>query len=615
MQVALIDQVTKPLQGITKQMQTTVDAGRQGMANMASGGAGLVASGLAIQAALMPAIEMDRKIGEVKSLGVADDALKQLQATALDFSVEYGKSATDFVAASYDIQSAIAGLSGDELSQFTKASGVLAAATKADTSTITSYMGTMYGIFKNQANEMGKGEWVEQVSGMTASAVQMFKTTGSEMSAAFTSIGAEATSVGVGMNEQMAILGTLQATMSGSEAGTKYRAFLGGVAKAQSALNMTFTDAQGQMLPMVNILEQLKGRYGDAIDVAESAELAKAFGTKEASGMIKLLMADTAGLAQSVESLGQVQGMSKAEEMAAAMTDQWERLEAVWFAVRAAVFGAILPSINAVVGSMADGMMVITGWVQEFPLLGEILGYVAIAGISLGGVVASVSLAMGIGQMMSAGWAFTMGTLGSVMKLLRIGTIAMTASTWLFNAALWANPITWVVAGIGLLVGAVAAMIYYWDDLTASFKDTSWFKVIASAVEGLVDLLNMIPGVDIQLGATATDTPELKAANDSAIATPALKTAAGIQQVMPMTAAPVVQTAGFSSVANEALPQVAAYKQPQNITPAPKALVQNLTTTHKPQQNNSRQYGDVYITAPNGITPDELAQWDELNVG
>ena len=333
MHIGVIDQVTRPLRGITSQMQTTMDAGRRGMSNMVAGGAGLVASGLAIQSALMPAIEMDRKMGEVASLGVTDDALKQLQNTALEFSAEYGKSATDFVAASYDIQSAIAGLDGNELSQFTKASGVLAAATKADTGTITNYMGTMYGIFKNQANEMGKGEWVEQVAGMTASAVQMFKTTGSEMSSAFTSIGAEATSFGIGMNEQMAILGTLQATMSGSEAGTKYRAFLNGAAKAQEALNLSFTDSHGQMLPMIEILEQLKGRYGDTIDVAESAELAKAFGTKEATGMIKLLMADTDGLAQSIETLGQTQGMGKAEEMASKMTDQWERMEATFFAV------------------------------------------------------------------------------------------------------------------------------------------------------------------------------------------------------------------------------------------------------------------------------------------
>ncbi|MEZ9177597.1 phage tail tape measure protein [Vibrio kanaloae] len=599
MHVALVDQVTKPLQGITKEVQSSMEAGKQGMQNMATGGAGLVATGFAIQNALMPAIEMDRKLGEVKSLGVTDDALKQLQATALDFAAEYGKSATEFVGASYDIQSAIAGLNGDELSQFTKASGVLAAATKADTTTITSYMGTMYGIFKNQATEMGKGEWVEQVAGMTASAVQMFKTTGSEMSSAFTSVGANATSAGITMSEQMAILGTLQATMSGSEAGTKYKAFLAGVANAQDKLNLSFTDSQGQMLPMLDILDKLKGQYGDTLSVAESADLKKAFGSEEAVSMIKLLMADTDGLAGSIEQLGQVQGMSKAEEMASAMTDQWERLEASWFAVRAAVFGAILPSINAIVGSMANGLVYITGWTDEFPWLAEILGYVAIAGLSLGGVVATLSLAMGIGQMMSAGWAVTMTGLNSIMKLLRITTMASTAAAWLFNAALWANPITWVVAGIALLIGGVAAAIYWWDDLTAAFKDTAWFDVIAGAIEGIVDLLNMIPGVDIELG-SKVDTPEVSAAVQAERNAPT--------SIQPMAFdAPEMPTGNGGSIAE--------YKQPGAMPTLPPSMVQNVTTTHKPQDGNMNSYGDVYITAPNGITPDQLAEWDELNAG
>ena len=604
MHIGVIDQVTRPLRGITSQMQSTMDVGRQGMANMVSGGAGLVASGLAIQSALMPAIEMDRKMGEVASLGVTDDALKQLQNTALEFSAEYGKSATDFVAASYDIQSAIAGLDGNELSQFTKASGVLAAATKADTGTITNYMGTMYGIFKNQANDMGKGEWVEQVAGMTASAVQMFKTTGSEMSSAFTSIGAEATSFGIGMNEQMAILGTLQATMSGSEAGTKYRAFLNGAAKAQDALNLSFTDSHGQMLPMIEILEQLKGRYGDTIDVAESAELAKAFGTKEATGMIKLLMADTDGLAQSIETLGQTQGMGKAEEMASKMTDQWERMEATFFAVRAAVFGAILPSINAVVGTMADGTMVIVGWIKEFPLLGEILGWVALVGISLGAVVAGLSLAMGIGQMMSAGWALTMGTLGTVFRTIRILTIAMSTSVWGFTAALLANPVTWVVVGIVALIGAIGAAIYYWDEIKASFMDTAVFKFLADTIDWVIDKLNMIPGIDIDVGTNMGAMPT----------TPELESAL---KVSPMVEAANLEGGWSGSYNNqqETGGAIFPYKQPQNKASLPSSMVANATTVNKQQAGNNRTYGNVTINSTQPMTPDILAEWDEMNAG
>lgn len=599
MTIGLIDQVTKPLQGITKDMQGAMATGKSGLQDMATGGAGVVAAGMAIQNALMPAIEMDRKLGEVKSLGVTDEALKKLSHTAFEFASEYGKSATDFVAASYDIQSAIAGLDGNELAQFTQASGVLAAATKADTSTITAYMGTMYGIFKNQAAQMGKGEWVEQVAGQTATAVQMFKTTGAEMSSAFTSVGANATSAGIAMSEQMAILGTLQSTMSGSEAGTKYKSFLAGVGNAQTKLGLKFTDSEGKMLPMLDILAKLKTRFGDTLDVAESDALKTAFGSDEAVGMIKLLMADTDGLASSIDQLGQVTGMGKAEQMASAMTDQWERLEASWFAIRAAAYGMVLPAINSIAGAIADGLTWLTSMTDEYPLLTQMMSYASIAALALGGVVSSLSLIIGIGRMMSAGWAVTMGTLGGVMKLLRLSTLALTATTWLFNAALWANPITWVVAGIVALVAVVGAMIYWWDDLKASFGDLGWFQTISAAIDGLIEMLNLLPGVDIEWRASGEQTTKETQAVDN------------VTKNIPKP----VNSATTSETAPSVDTSVIDYKKPENAPKLNPTMVQNLNRTQHTQTQQVRQYGDVHITTQNGFTPDQLEEWRELNAG
>ncbi|EGS66977.1 phage tail tape measure protein [Vibrio paracholerae] len=599
MVIGLVDQVTKPLAGITNEINGAMSAAEKGMEQAAKGGAGLWATGVAIQNALMPAIEMDRKLGEVKSLGVTDEALKQLQQTALEFASDYGKSATEFVGASYDIQSAIAGLTGEELSQFTKASGVLAAATKADTATITSYMGTMYGIFKNQAEEMGKAAWVEDVAGMTASAVQMFKTTGMEMSSAFTSVGANATAAGIAMSEQMAILGTLQSTMSGSEAGTKYKAFLAGVGGAQDKLNLSFVDAQGKMLPMLDILEKLQGKFGDTLDVAESDELKKAFGSDEAVSLIKLLMADTQGLAASIDSLGQTKGMGKAEQMAAAMTDQSQRLEASWFAIRTAAFSMVLPAFNAVTGSIADGLMWLTSMTSEYPVLTEVLSYAAIGALSLGGVVASLSLVMGIAKMMAGGWAVTTAVLSGVFKVLRISTIAMTAATWLFNAALWANPITWIIAGIVALVAAVGAMIYWWDEIKASFADTTWFKIIAAAIDGVIEMLNMIPGINIEWRAgELPDVPIPETQPAIAKAVPVLPDVAALEASRPSMDSTLID-----------------YKRPENTPQLSKNMVNNLNSSESRTTNNVRQFGDVYITPQGGMTPEQLAEWDELNAG
>ncbi|OOE45126.1 phage tail tape measure protein [Salinivibrio kushneri] len=614
MQVALVDQVTKPLQGITQQVQQTADAGRDGLQQMATGAAGLAATGFAVKNALMPAIEMDRKLGEVKSLGVHEEALQSLQSTALEFSAEYGKSAVEFTGAAYDIQSAIAGLKGDELAQFTKASGVLAAATKSDTATITDYMGTMYGIFKNQANEIGKAEWVQDVAGKTATAVQMFKTTGSEMSRAFESLGADANSAGISMNEQMAILGQLQATMSGSEAGTKYRAFLAGVGKAQDQLGLKFTDAQGNMLPMMQILDQLKGRYGETLEVAESVELNKAFGSTEATAMLKLLMSDADGLAQNIEKLGQVKGMSQAEQMAADMTDEWERLESSWFAIRAAAFGAILPSINAIVGSVANGITTLTEWTNQYPLLGEVMGYAAIAALSLGGVVSLLSLAMGIGKFMSAGWAITMSTLGGAMRMLRAGMMLMTAATWAMNAALFANPITWIVLAVVALIGAVAAMIYYWDDLKATFGDMAIFQMLGDVIDWVIEKLNMIPGIDIEWRANEMpDMPDASTTQQVEQAKTAEQAAPPVPSVEHLTKQPRGLEQGGEPNAYDA--DLISYKNPDNIARPPQSVVNNINGNSRREGDRISQFGDVHIHSEKPMTPQDMAEWEELNVG
>ncbi len=481
--VGMIDQITKPIAKVSNSLNGLTNDYQRGTMKMASGVAGIAASGYALQNALMPAIEMDRALGEVKSLGVRESALKQLTDTSYEFALKYGKSSTEFVKSSYDIQSAIAGLNDNDLSAFTMSSNVLAAATKADAGTITNYMGTMYGIFKNQANDMGKSQWVEQLTGMTATAVQAFKTTGAEMSSAFTSIGAEATSAGIGMNEQMAILGTLQATMSGSEAGTKYKSFLAGVGKAQDALNLSFTDSQGAMLPMVDILNQIKGKYGETIDVAEGDELKKAFGSSEAVGTIKLLMNDIDGLGKSINDLGDVTGMQQAEKMAMSMTDQSERLSQSWFVIRAAWGSAILPVFNDFVGLIADMGTGVVAFTEEFPTLTKYIGYGAVALLGLVAAGGLFTLIMGAGKMAMVAWGVGAMAWAGINAALTSGLSALRAVMFAVNLVMYANPIGLIVAAVAAAVLAVGALIYYWDDLKASFADISWVSVLLTGLE------------------------------------------------------------------------------------------------------------------------------------
>ncbi|MDM5065547.1 phage tail tape measure protein [Aeromonas salmonicida] len=490
MRIALIDAVTRPLEGINSQIEKVSKAGRQGWSNMAMGATTLAAGGMAIQSALGPAIEMDRALGEVASLDVQKNVLGALGREALALSVKYGESATEIVRSSYDIQSAIAGLEGNELPAFTRASTILAKATKADTATITNYMGTMYGIFEQQAKMMGKANWVEDLAGKTATAVQMFKTTGQGMADAFGAIGANATAAGISMNEQFAVLGQLQATMSGGEAGTKFKSFLAGVGGAQKALGMQFTDSAGNMLPVLTVLDKLKLRYGETLSVAEGDELKKAFGSDEAVAMIKLLMTNTKALSTNINALANTHGMGKAEQMAASMTDQWQRVEQGWFAIRAAAFGVVLPAINAVVGAFADGANDVLRWTHLFPNLTKVVSYAMLAIVGLSMVTGAWMLIAGIAKL---------ATLGLGIAL-----------------AIITSPITAIVLGIVAMIAAIAAGIIYWDEIKATLADIGVFDALRTAFDtlltpwrGLIKLIKMALDASNKFLGTDFDTSSL----------------------------------------------------------------------------------------------------------
>jgi TP901 family phage tail tape measure protein len=446
--LSLTDKVTGPMAKVNSSFSDLGTVGQNGIKKMGFGLAGLIGTGYAVQAAMGPAIDQQRALGEVKSLGVAADGLDLLNQKSLQFAMNYGENAQAFVRSAYDIQSAIGGLTSEQLATFTNASNVLAKATKADAGTITNYVGTMYGIFKGQADAMGKGEWVENLAGQTASAVQMFKTTGQGMADAFTGVGANATAAGIGLSEQMAILGTMQATMSGGEAGTKYKAFLSGVGSAQKKLGLQFTDSQGAMLPMLDILDKIKGKFGDTLDVDEGDRLKQAFGSDEAVGLIKLLMADTDGLASSINALGKVRGMDQAETMAQAMVDPWARLASTVEVLKIS-FGQLMgPVLTPLLQKLTEAGAKLQSWTTKFPHLAKALAMVTLGVIALIAAVSALTLLSGL-----------MGVLSVLV-----------------------SPIALIVLGVIALVVAVGYAIFKWDELKATFGETGWFQALLALV-------------------------------------------------------------------------------------------------------------------------------------
>ena len=210
-------------------------------------GAASLTIGAAITAPLGVALnsyqDVSKAQGEIASLGIGESGIADITKAAREFSNEFaGTTAPDFIKASYDIKSGISSLSDIAVGEFTKIAAMTGAATKSSTSEMTSLFASGFGIYRKQFDDFGASavegwenlsdeekdvKFGEYFSAGISSAVQAFKTDGANMSAAISNLGATATSANVSFGEQLAILGTLQETMSGSEAATKYRAFLG----------------------------------------------------------------------------------------------------------------------------------------------------------------------------------------------------------------------------------------------------------------------------------------------------------------------------------------------------------------------------------------------------
>ncbi len=458
--LSLTDKVSGPLGKVKTKFTDLATKGQQNIMKMGTGLAGMVGAGVAISESLEPALEMNRALGDVRSLGVAEDALNALNRKSLEFSVAYGENARDFVASAYSISGAIKGLSGDQLATFTNTSNLLAKATKSDADTMSAYVGTMYNLFKTSADQMGKSKWVEMLGGQTALAAQLFRTDGAQLKDAFKEVGQIANTAGVDIAEQFAVIGTLSSTMEGGDAGGLYKSFFENIGAASEKLKMKFTDQNDQLLPMASILAKLQGKFGDLNSAAAGTKLTEAFGG-EGARVITALAKDTDRFKNGLEQLGKVRGLENAEKMAKAMVDPWQQFGAAVQALRIAFGQALIPMLAPLMEKLTGIASTLTRWTQLFPNLTRLIAMVTLGILAL--VVAIGALTV----------------IGSV-----IGMLSMLAS-----------PITLIVIAIAALVIGVGLGIYYWDRLKASFGDTAWFQAIVAMLTPVVLLLRVFGAV------------------------------------------------------------------------------------------------------------------------
>ncbi|EHD3206183.1 TPA_asm: phage tail tape measure protein [Salmonella enterica subsp. houtenae] len=510
--LSLIDKLSRPLKQAQSSVTGFAEKSKAAFMQIGGGVLALAGTGMAIRGALSPAVEMYDALNDAAAKGIDDQALKAVQRDALRFSTTYGASAVEFVQSTESINSAIAGLTGNELPKVTKVANTLAFALKSTAAETAEFMGQMFGNFSADAERLGKVQFAEQLAGKM---VYMRKVFGTEMGTIKDLMeGARGvgTNYGVGLDEQLAVLGQLNRTL-GTEASSAYEGFMTGAVEGAKKLGLSFTDATGKMLSMPEMLIKLQDKYGKSLDgnLKAQAELDAAFG--DSSAVVKHLYGNVALLQRNITELGGSDGLKRTQEMASKLVKPWDRFVQILKAIQTVIGLTLIPVLYPVLNRLADMGQTFARWMQMFPNIARVIGYAAMALLGFAAVGAVANIVMGVSKFIMMGWK-------GVWKLLTAVTKIDTAWTWLNTKAklAWASvmkslrgillalrmqaimtgaainfmswPVLLVIGAIALLAAGCWLLIKHWDTVKAAVMETSAFQACARVVAWLAGVFS-----------------------------------------------------------------------------------------------------------------------------
>lgn len=126
---------------------------------------------------------------------------------------------------------------------------------------------------------------------------------------------------------------------------------------------MSFVDQNNQLLGMTEILNKLRGKYGDTLDAMEKQKITQAFGTEEAVALIDLLYSKTGQLQSNISAIqGAMKGgTTVTQEMATAMNidpgSRWQIVVQQLQNLKEVVGNQLLPVVGPSVQKVGEFVM------------------------------------------------------------------------------------------------------------------------------------------------------------------------------------------------------------------------------------------------------------------
>lgn len=313
------------------------------------------------------------------------------------------------------------------------------------------------------------------------------------------------TSLGGTIEEFSAYAGTLaNAGIKGGMAGNALKNIMLNLsapakagADAMKELGINVFDAQGQMLPLTDIMKQFETNLAGVADDRKAALLKDIFGKEQISSFNVLLSAGSKNLADFTKTLENAGGT--AEAIAGAQMQSFngmiEQLKSAWQDKQLSLGKAFE------VGGAKDALQNLITYVQNFdvaPIAGALTKIMqAIPGIVEGfvGFVQTLwNMREIIGALVVAWGVYKVAIIGalvvekmmaffSAIKAVQAATQGMSAAQAALNVVMNANPIGLIIIAVAALGLGIYELIKHWDSVSAAMSIAwEWIKNIASII-------------------------------------------------------------------------------------------------------------------------------------
>jgi len=487
-------------------------------------GAWVSASAMAMRGGIRglsePFVEFEHALSAVRTVapGTFGDVrkdLEQVKRAALAWSQTHTDSASAFTRASYMMISA--GLDTRQAIAGTQTALAVAKATMGDASVAASLLGSMYINLGDRSADVARE--MARLGDVVTRTQQYFKIADlGQLNEGLKYAVPVAKQYGISLEQLSMAVGTLNtAGLEGSMAGTAFSAAMRQMIQASEELGFGLSRGADGGLDFLRTIENIRAKYGDFATMTDETRkrFQKAFGD-EGLRAISIFMGASTDMRRAFREIVAATGATARAQkiMEEDGLGAWQKFQRSLEAVKIALGESLAPTLTDLAAGLRAAAIGLKGFVEAHPMAVAWFGKAAIGIAAFLTVLGPPALALGllatgIGSLLSVlsrlgAVAVRLGPVlaryglvaaRAILELGRgvvflgrmLGTVLWSALlrvlplVWAFTVALLANPITWIVLGVVALIGAIVALIVYWDKVSAAIRTAAGWLVQAFA--------------------------------------------------------------------------------------------------------------------------------------